>query len=213
MSRRLYNGTSTRASSGSANGDEDVVEERSLRRPANVYDAIAGRVTQAGLVGNIKDVKSSRQPLRPDEVLFKQANAPIRYEETDYYNAHARLPANQQLPSSELLTAIHAYVSKLYSRNTEGDSLPAWKCMDETALIALGILMEESAREVLGETGDFAFVEAADDEEEKILDSQSGNAPADAETSGSEQMSRAASIASDSDSTSDGSRYSSEESD
>ena len=31
--------------------------------------------------------------------------------------------------------------------------------MDETALIALGILMEETAREVLGETGDLAFLE------------------------------------------------------
>ncbi|KAF1360379.1 hypothetical protein EJ07DRAFT_45181, partial [Lizonia empirigonia] len=137
------------------------------RRPANVYDAVAGRVTQAGLLGNITDVKSSRQPLRPDEVLFKQANAPVRYEETDYYNAHARLPADQQLPTGELLTAIHAYVSKLYSRTAEGESQPAWKCMDETALIAFGILMEETAREVLGETGDFAFVEAANDEEEK----------------------------------------------
>jgi hypothetical protein len=60
------------------------------------------------LIGNVKDVKASKQPLRPDELLFKQAKAPIRYEETDYYNAHARLPPNQQLPSGELLSAIHA---------------------------------------------------------------------------------------------------------
>ena len=112
-------------------------------------------------------------------MLFKQAKAPTRYEETDYYNAHARLPPNQQLPSGELLSAIHAYVSKLYSRNAESDRRPVWKCMDETALIALGILMEETAREVLGETGDFAFVEAADDEEEKLLDPQKENASAD----------------------------------
>lgn len=165
------------------------------------------------MIGNVKDVKSSRQPLRPDEVLFKQANAPIRYEETDYYNAHARLPPNQQLPSGELLTAIHAYVSKLYSRNAESDGLPAWKCMDETALIALGILMEETAREVLGETGDFAFIEAADEEEDKLLDPQNGHASADTGSSEPEQVSRAASIEMDSDGTSDGSRYTSEESD
>ena len=146
-------------------------------------------------------------------MLFKQANAPIRYEETDYYNAHARLPANQQLPNGDLLTAIHAYVSKLYSRNAESDGLPAWKCMDETALIAFGILMEETAREVLGETGDFAFVEAADDEEEMLPNPQNGNASVDAGSPESEQVSRAASIEMDSDDTSDGSRYSSEESD
>jgi hypothetical protein len=165
------------------------------------------------LIGNVKDVKASKQPLRPDEVLFKQAKAPIRYEETDYYNAHARLPPNQQLPSGELLSAIHAYVSKLYSHNAESDVLPVWKGMDETALIALGILMEETAREELGETGDFAFVEAADDEEEKVLDPQKGNAWADAGSPESEQVSRAASIEMDGDDTSDGSRYSSEESD
>lgn len=162
------------------------------------------------MIGNITDVKSSRQPLRPDEVLFKQANAPVRYEETDYYNAHARLPANQQLPSGELLTAIHAYVSKLYSRTTEGDSQPAWKCMDETALIAFGILMEETAREVLGETGDFAFVEAANEDEEELLSSEDGDGDegTDAESSDSQEALREVA----SSESSDGSRYYSEES-
>lgn len=37
--------------------------------------------------------------------------------------------------------------------------------MDETALIALGILMEESAKEILGETGDLAFTEGVREEE------------------------------------------------
>jgi hypothetical protein len=41
--------------------------------------------------------------------------------------------------------------------------------MDETALIAFGILLEEMAREELGETGDLAFTEAADEEEERGL--------------------------------------------
>lgn len=172
-----------------------------------------GRVTQAGLIGNVKDVKSSRQPLRPDEVLFKQANAPVRYEETDYYNAHARLPAEQQLPSGELLTAIHAYISKLFSRTTEGDNQPAWKCMDETALIAFGILMEETAREVLGKTGDFAFVEAADEKEERILGSGHEDEETNAESSKSKETSREASVGVDSESSSDDPHYSTEESD
>jgi hypothetical protein len=41
--------------------------------------------------------------------------------------------------------------------------------MDETALIALTILMEETARGVLGETGDLAFTEAAEEDEEDVL--------------------------------------------
>jgi hypothetical protein len=117
-------------------------------------------------------VKASRQPLRPDEVLFKQANAPIRYEETDYYFANESLPAEQQLPTGELLSALHAYVSKLYSRTEVPEMERVWKCMDETALIAFGILLEETVREVLGETGDLAFTEAADEEEERALASE-----------------------------------------
>jgi hypothetical protein len=162
------------------------------------------------LVGNITDVKSSRQPLRPDEVLFKQANAPVRYEETDYYNAHASLPADQQLPTGDLLTAIHAYVSKLYSRTVGTENQPAWKSMDETALIAFGILLEETTREVLGETGDFAFIEAADEEEEAIS-VRNDHSDIDEDSSKSRHVS--AEVESESESTSDGSRYSSEESD
>ncbi|KAJ4312703.1 hypothetical protein N0V94_007304 [Neodidymelliopsis sp. IMI 364377] len=223
MSRRQRYGRFTRPPSESSAGDESVTSEKPLRRSANVYDAIAvkrkihadnneGRVTQAGLVGNITDVKSSRQPLRPDEVLFKQANAPVRYEETDYYNAHASLPANQQLPTGDLLTAIHAYVSKLYSRTAGTEIQPAWKSMDETALIAFGILLEETAREVLGETGDFAFIEAADEEEEAI-GVRNDHSDIDEESSKSRHVSEQVESDSESESTSDGSRYSSEESD
>lgn len=120
-------------------------------------------------MGRIKDAKASRQPLRPDEVLFKQANAPIRYEETDYYFAHEKLSADQQLPTGDLLSAVHAYISKFFARNPCPEMERAWKCMDETALIAFGILLEETARETLGETGDLAFTEAADEEEERVL--------------------------------------------
>ena len=41
--------------------------------------------------------------------------------------------------------------------------------MDESALIALSILMEETARGALGETGDLAFTEAAEEDEEQVL--------------------------------------------
>lgn len=77
--------------------------------------------------------------------------------------------------------------------------------MDETALIAFGILMEETARELLGETGDFAFVEAAIEEEETVLDQD------EIDVDGSKSKSSSTDV--DSESTSDGSRYYSEESD
>ncbi|KAL6708660.1 hypothetical protein ACN47E_002356 [Coniothyrium glycines] len=136
---------------------------KASKRKANVYDAVAGDVTQAGFVGHFGDPKASKQPLRPDEILFKRANAPVRYEEKDYYYAHESLSATQSLPDGSLLESIHAYISSLYSRLGEAQhpSTP-WKSMDESALIALGILMEETAGQVLGSTGDLALTEAID---------------------------------------------------
>lgn len=46
--------------------------------------------------------------------------------------------------------------------------------MDETALVALGILIEEMAKETLGETGDLALVEAANSEEEAAVFANEG---------------------------------------
>ena len=52
-------------------------------------------------------------------------------------------------------------MSDFYARATEHGGKYDWKSLDETALLALGILIEEAAVEVLGETGDLAF-EGAD---------------------------------------------------
>jgi hypothetical protein len=66
-----------------------------------------------------------------------------------------------------LLKTIHAYVSDYYGSKTGhlGDTRLDFESMDETALIAFGILLEETAAEILGETGHLAFVEDVDDEE------------------------------------------------
>ncbi|KAH9860496.1 hypothetical protein J1614_011827 [Plenodomus biglobosus] len=187
----------SRESGRSASSDPKT----SLRRKANVYDAVAG------FIGRSTDSKAATQPLRPDEVLFKQAKAPIRYEEADYYHAHAVTAVQQQLPDSDLLSAIHAYVSKLYSRTTQLGNDKTWKCMDETALIACGILLEETAREVLGDTGDLAFTEPAEMEEDIMAKgafgdvrgaSTKGDAPGDVSVN---------SVRSDSSSTGSDSRY------
>lgn len=103
------------------------------------------------------------QRLRPDEILFQQKNAPPRYAEDDDYFANEKLPPGHELPSGELLSTLHAYVSKLYSRKAVPEHV--WRCMDETALIAFGILMEETAREKLGENGDLEFTEETEDDD------------------------------------------------
>ncbi|KAJ4300984.1 hypothetical protein N0V90_003073 [Kalmusia sp. IMI 367209] len=167
--RNLSRGHLKRPLSDVSSENESSSETNGLRRPT-VYDAVAGNVTQSGFfTTKASEQKRANQRLRPDEVLFKKLNAPTRYEETDYYFAHRNLPPTQKLPSGDLLSALHEYVSMLYARSQEKGAPKTWKCMDETALIALGILLEETAKETLGETGDLALVEAVRDDEEEAF--------------------------------------------
>lgn len=119
-------------------------------------------------------------------MLFRRKDAPERYAEHDIYYAHERdLPrgGREVLPESDLLKAIHGYSSRFYGamdrdrrhpdvRNLDGSS------MDETALLAFGILLEEAGKDNLGRRGDLVFTEAADD----------GNEDEVAQLPGAEQM-------------------------
>lgn len=112
----------------------------------------------------------------------------MRYAEKDiYHTAVAALRDGRgrdevRLPDSDMLTAIHSYASHFYgalavasarkrrgrrggrggggggeeARNVDEQS------MDETALLALGILLEEAGREVLGKKGDLVFTEGVE---------------------------------------------------
>lgn len=106
-----------------------------------------------------KNISSNSEPLRPEEVLFRRQNAPTRYAENDIYFANESIPAGNPLPDSDLLKAIHTYTSDFYDNATQNRGQTDWRSMDETALIAMGILLEEAAKESLGETGDMSFVE------------------------------------------------------
>lgn len=113
-----------------------------------------------------RDTKStSRQAIPPDEVLFRRAGAPARYEEHDIYFANEQLSSDQKLPDSDLLKYIHSYASRFYHSATATGGAKDWKSMDETALLALGILLEETAKESLGQSGDLAFIEDERDDD------------------------------------------------
>ncbi|KAH7148710.1 hypothetical protein EDB81DRAFT_471903 [Dactylonectria macrodidyma] len=175
--------------SGSAGAPETARHEQpqtstSKRRHATVYDAVAGKVSYSQgprsqetvpLPNHPKTIKYSTKevPLAPDEVLFRRKDAPERYLEHDIYYAHEReLPRGGQgvLPESDLLKAVHSYASSFYSsksksrdRHPAGDMNVAARSMDETALLAVGILLEEAGKEILGRRGDQVFTEGADD--------------------------------------------------
>ena len=118
--------------------------------------------------------------LPPEEVLLQAKNAPTRYEEYDIYMSHERdLPDGGRgiLPDSDLLKSVHAYTSHFYHANSAGPrdgygpggryykgmGNVSMESMDETALLAFGILLEEAGREALGRTGDLVFTEADDE--------------------------------------------------
>ncbi|KAG4436405.1 hypothetical protein IFR05_008098 [Cadophora sp. M221] len=137
---------------------------QNIRHPT-VYDAVAGRISLAGfipkqvIVASTRDtVSSSTTAIAPEAVLFRGKNAPTRYAESDIYFTNER-QSTQGLPESDLLKALHCYASDFYSRATIDGGIGDWKSMDETALIALGILVKEASLASLGQTGDLAFTE------------------------------------------------------
>jgi hypothetical protein len=113
--------------------------------------------------------------LSPEEVLFKlahksKARVSVGDEQRKLYFANERnLPDDGEnvLPDSDLLKAVHTYSSRFYEamgKRDEGQSfvggrLVDERSMDETALLAMGILLEEAAREVIKRGGDLVFTE------------------------------------------------------
>jgi len=100
--------------------------------------------------------------LRPEEVLYRHKPKKLEQivENESGYFAHENLPADRPLPSSEILTAIHAYSSDFYAHKLRDNGKHNFYSMDESALLAVGILMEELAKEQLGENGDMVLTEA-----------------------------------------------------
>ena len=128
------------------------------RRLTTVYDAVAGRLGPNGFLTSEQLNSTTTKPLRSEEAILQNKNAPETVPD-GFYNADERLTSNQRLPGSDLIKAVHAYASDFYDMGTTDKGQHDFKSFDETALLAMGILLEEAAREVLGETGDMALVE------------------------------------------------------
>ena len=155
--------------------DEEELPSRPRKRAkVTVYDAVAGRANYEGFLSvprasKYRDKASTTlTPIPPEEVLFRRRGAPERYEENDVYFADRHLDQAkelQRLPDSDLLKALHAYASDFYARASEGRGEHDWESLDETALLALGILIEEAAAQICVEN-----VASLPDEVDSTLD-------------------------------------------
>jgi hypothetical protein len=114
--------------------------------------------------------------LGPEEVIFSRKRAPQRYAEKDRYFANEFLPdaGRDILPHSDMVKAVHRYASHFYEalgRRCAGEprgniGRVNERSMDETALLAFGILLGESAWYSLGKGGDLVFTEGLQDGED-----------------------------------------------
>ncbi|KAL8921617.1 MAG: hypothetical protein Q9172_003906 [Xanthocarpia lactea] len=165
LNRRGRLGSSAAAASQTTTGDKP-------RRQITVYDAVAGRISTRGFIPpvpraykNRDTVSTHHTPVPPEDVLFRRRHAPERYEEDDVYFAHEYLEGSQELPGSDLLKAVHSYASDFYGKGLRRRGEVDFGSMDETALICVGVLLEEYMQSVLGDTGDLVFVQAGEEKE------------------------------------------------
>lgn len=141
--------------------DRDRAEQPELkrkRRAATVYDAVAGRIGPNGFLSQDQRASSFIKPLAPEDVLLKSAG--FTNTSPSQYDAEQRLKdLDNKLPDSDLLKAVHAYSSDFYARATLDAGKNDFRSLDESALIAIGCLLEEAARQILRDNGDMVLVE------------------------------------------------------
>ena len=128
------------------------------QRQASVYDVVAGKIGHNGFLTKEQQQSHSLLPSAPEEALLRRSTIPADFIYNSY-DAAGGLSADNRLPGSEMLKAIHTYASDFYGSATVDKGAYDFRTLDETALIAMGILLEEAAREALGENGDMVFVE------------------------------------------------------
>ncbi|KAL8813142.1 MAG: hypothetical protein Q9200_000490 [Gallowayella weberi] len=110
-------------------------------------------------------ISSHQKPVPPEDVLFRRRHAPERYEEDDFYFANEDLTEGKDLPDSDMLKALHTYSSDFYGNTLAKKAVVDFRSMDETALMCMGLLLEEYVQSILGETGDLVFVETGEEKE------------------------------------------------
>ncbi|KAI5967485.1 hypothetical protein CANMA_003031 [Candida margitis] len=87
-----------------------------------------------------KVLRARGRTIPPDEILDMMKPGKLKIPIADPKNSSG----NKLLPSSELLKCIHYFVAKKYTKDmrTKSDRNKFLECMDETALLSMGIMLE-----------------------------------------------------------------------
>ncbi|KAK6459007.1 uncharacterized protein RJT20DRAFT_124137 [Scheffersomyces xylosifermentans] len=117
----------------------------------------------------------------PDEILeiIKPGHIKIPVKPREEF------PESRQLPSSELLKVLHYYASRKFTKSKESGKRMT-RSMDESALLALGVLVESWIDDIVDKDTAKMFIENYDtgkgdqeqhasNEEDSLSDSESGS--------------------------------------
>ena len=107
------------------------------------------------------------KPILPDEVLGSINTTGVKIP----IKTREQLP--EQLPSGELLEVLHYYTSKKVSESQR--SRRCERSLDETALLAFGMLIEEWADELTDKTTALMFAEGVENFDEELDHGSSAN--------------------------------------
>ncbi|KAI5783533.1 hypothetical protein EDC01DRAFT_209662 [Geopyxis carbonaria] len=148
---------------GSTRGNSLIDEHR---RVVTLYDAVASRANHEGFIRPKcrKTEVRSRNARPADEVLGRRRHA---LQKGNEYREVKKSCA----PGNDIMTAIHRYSMEFYHASGMDDVSNG--SMDESALLAIGVLLEETIHELLSQSGHMALIDRTSTfQEDKVISNQ-----------------------------------------
>ncbi|KAK6497878.1 hypothetical protein TWF481_012277 [Arthrobotrys musiformis] len=138
--------------------DEEEIEKKrgkpyNFSTKSNVYAASSSNVT---ISGRRLDIRHSK-PASADEILFHNPSNPSFVLPDSVKNILEDQKVTGNLPDSDLLKVVHRYVAEFFA--AKGWDEVMTRSMDESAMLAIGVILEEYCREMIGKDGDMVFAE------------------------------------------------------
>ncbi|KAF3171922.1 hypothetical protein TWF225_009029 [Orbilia oligospora] len=142
-------------------GGEDEEESKKEETPWNPYSHSKANVFTASssLVTVTQRSLSQRhsKPAGADEILFHNPMNPGFVLPDSVKSILEDEKIMGDLPDSDLLKAVHRYASEFF--DAKGWDGVMARSLDESALLAIGVILEEYCREMVGKDGGMVFAE------------------------------------------------------